>query len=302
MDAKELKPCPFCGSSNFRVETGDVQPDNYWDGHVQCTACDAQGPVPDEWLGSKDKAESAARVAWNRRAALPSDAAQAPSSGWQTGTPQVPEGKCREFIIAVRRVQSKPPGNIFVFSASYANNFTDDGCLSGRDGDEFVAQGWYVCGLDMSGEFNEVYEPIGLGDGDEIVGWQELPKWSDAAPVAPAAGVPSDAQPVAWRYLTPTGWHVVEDAGKAARFADYHEVRPLFEAAPASLTPLAAAGLTDTTDAARYRWLARQAVAVRNYASGDPNWEIDWQLRGETFEAAVDAARALLSTTQEDEQ
>lgn len=71
-----------------------------------------------------------------------------------------------------------------------------------------------------------------------------------AAPVAPAAGVPSDAQPVAWRYLTPTGWHVVEDAGKAARIADYHEVRPLFEAAPASLTPLAAAGLSVVHQAA----------------------------------------------------
>ena len=43
-------------------------------------------------------------------------------------------------------------------------------------------------------------------------------------------------------------------------------------------------------DAARYRWLRRQAVAVKRYASGNPNWEVDWVLRGESFEAAVDAA------------
>lgn len=44
-------------------------------------------------------------------------------------------------------------------------------------------------------------------------------------------------------------------------------------------------------DAARYLWLRRQAVAVRNYASGNPNWEIDWALRGESFDDAVDAGR-----------
>ncbi|QGZ56703.1 hypothetical protein [Paraburkholderia acidiphila] len=44
-------------------------------------------------------------------------------------------------------------------------------------------------------------------------------------------------------------------------------------------------------DSERYRWLRRQAVAVRNYASGNPNWEIDYALRGESFDAAVDAAR-----------
>jgi hypothetical protein len=41
-------------------------------------------------------------------------------------------------------------------------------------------------------------------------------------------------------------------------------------------------------DAARYRWLRRQAVAVNNYATR----EIGWALRGESFEVAVDAAIA----------
>lgn len=114
--------------------------------------------------------------------------------GWRTGAPLVSEGKCREFIIAVRRAQSKEPGKVFVFSANYANKFTDDGCLSGRDGDEFIADGWFLRGLDTSGEFNEVYESISLNDGDEIVGWQQLPKWQEDRAAAPQAeeaqGVP----------------------------------------------------------------------------------------------------------------
>ncbi|HVM93422.1 MAG TPA: hypothetical protein VMT67_11455 [Terriglobales bacterium] len=112
---------------------------------------------------------------------------------WQMGTPPVPEGKCWEFIIAVRRAQSNPPGKVAVFSANFANKFTDDGCLSDRSGDEFIADGWYVCGLDMSGEYNEVFEPIGLSEGDEIVGWQELPKW-DVAPT-PTVAADAAAQP-----------------------------------------------------------------------------------------------------------
>ncbi|POR52809.1 hypothetical protein B0G62_104106 [Paraburkholderia eburnea] len=44
-------------------------------------------------------------------------------------------------------------------------------------------------------------------------------------------------------------------------------------------------------DAARYRWLSRQAVASH---SGDDlicRWEVDYVLRGESFDAAIDAAR-----------
>lgn len=104
-------------------------------------------------------------------------AARASEATWRTGEPPVAEGKAEEFILAVRRKNS---GNrVFVFSATYANQFTDDGCLSGRDGDECIANGWHLVGLDTSGEFDQVYEAVALSEGDEILGWQPLPKWID---------------------------------------------------------------------------------------------------------------------------
>jgi hypothetical protein len=36
-----------------------------------------------------------------------------------------------------------------------------------------------------------------------------------------------DVIPVAWRYLTPTGWHATTDAEKAARISKHHQVEPL---------------------------------------------------------------------------
>ncbi|MGX6999853.1 hypothetical protein [Caballeronia sp. KNU42] len=34
-------------------------------------------------------------------------------------------------------------------------------------------------------------------------------------------------EPVAWRYLTPTGWHATTDVGKALRVKEHHTVEPL---------------------------------------------------------------------------
>jgi Lar family restriction alleviation protein len=62
-----LKPCPWCGGGDLRVATWDVQPDNWWSGHVTCTHCDAQGASPGEWLGDEDEARAAAIAAWNTR-------------------------------------------------------------------------------------------------------------------------------------------------------------------------------------------------------------------------------------------
>jgi hypothetical protein len=104
--------------------------------------------------------------------------ARNPVPAWQTGNPDIPKGKEREFIVAVRRKHRSEP---FVFPATYANEFTDDDGLSTRDGGAYVANGWHLTGLDMSGEFNNVYEPLALNDGDEVVGWQALPKWSEPA-------------------------------------------------------------------------------------------------------------------------
>jgi hypothetical protein len=93
-------------------------------------------------------------------------------SGWNAGDPPVPKGRTQEFIVAVRRKSSAE--RVFVFAATYANEYDDD--LSTRDGDGFIAHGWFNVGPDGSGEFDSFYEPM-LERGDEVVGWQHLPKW-----------------------------------------------------------------------------------------------------------------------------
>lgn len=99
-------------------------------------------------------------------------------SGWHTGNPDIPKGTECEFIVAVlRKHRSKP----FVFSAQYANEYTDDDSIEDRDGKALTLSGWYLCGLDMSGEFNNVYEKLTINEGDEIVGWQPLPTWGEPA-------------------------------------------------------------------------------------------------------------------------
>lgn len=81
MDAKELKPCPFCGKSDAFVERLDhtacfVQ----CEGRVGSTeVCGMRGPIGVQEGDDEEMPGRAAAVrAWNERAALPSDAAQAP--------------------------------------------------------------------------------------------------------------------------------------------------------------------------------------------------------------------------------
>ena len=93
--------------------------------------------------------------------------------GWQSGNPDIPKGTEREFIVAVRR---KYNGKVFVFGATFAHHYEND--MHTDEGNEFIADGWYHQGLDSSGEFDRVYRPI-LDHGDEVVGWQHLPKWSE---------------------------------------------------------------------------------------------------------------------------
>ncbi|WP_230958690.1 hypothetical protein [Burkholderia stagnalis] len=94
---------------------------------------------------------------------------------WKTGTPPTKDGEHHEYIVAVRRAHDKR--RVFVFAASHANNYADD--LHDQDGKEFIADGWYDIGEDPSGEFNTLFTPT-LGPDDEVLGWQELPKWSAA--------------------------------------------------------------------------------------------------------------------------
>ena len=39
-------------------------------------------------------------------------------------------------------------------------------------------------------------------------------------------------EPVAWRYLTPTGWHATTDVSAALRIRSHHDVDPLYAAPP----------------------------------------------------------------------
>lgn len=104
--------------------------------------------------------------------AAPADA----RAHWKTGTPPTKDGEHREYIVAVRRAHDNR--RVFVFAASHANNYADE--LRDQDGNEFIADGWHDIAEDPSGEFNTLFTPT-LGENDEILGWQELPKWSDTA-------------------------------------------------------------------------------------------------------------------------
>ena len=48
-----------------------------------------------------------------------------------------------------------------------------------------------------------------------------------------AFAVPPAAEPVAWRYQTPTGWHATTDPSAAMRVSAHHPVEPLYTAPPA---------------------------------------------------------------------
>lgn len=103
--------------------------------------------------------------------AAPADA----QAHWKTETPPTKDGEHHEYIVAVRRAHDER--RVFVFAASHANNYADD--LHDQDGEEFIADGWYDIGEDPSGEFNTLFTPT-PGPDDEVLGWQELPKWIGA--------------------------------------------------------------------------------------------------------------------------
>ncbi len=58
----ELKPCPFCGSTNLKV----------WDNSVACHACDGTGPDLGHCVGEVCRQQSI--EAWNTRAPEPNQA------------------------------------------------------------------------------------------------------------------------------------------------------------------------------------------------------------------------------------
>jgi hypothetical protein len=106
-------------------------------------------------------------------------------AAWQTGEPPVKHGDADEFIVACRRAHN--PSKIFVFSAHYANAYVDDN----EDDEAKPRTGWFMRGMDMSGEYAYVYENI-CDNGDKIIAWQPLPKWGDEARAALATAPMKD--------------------------------------------------------------------------------------------------------------
>jgi hypothetical protein len=94
---------------------------------------------------------------------------------WQTGTPPTTEGDYDFYNVAVRRCHD--PEKVYVFTAAYANGYDSE--LRDRDGNEFIANGWYDVNDDASGEFSTFFSPT-LDRGDIVEGWQPLPKWNGA--------------------------------------------------------------------------------------------------------------------------
>jgi Lar family restriction alleviation protein len=73
MDTKQIKPCPFCGSS------ASLNSDHV-DFFVMCDTCSGKGPRLQSPTGNHEASKRGAVEAWNKRAAIaPSDAAQAPT-------------------------------------------------------------------------------------------------------------------------------------------------------------------------------------------------------------------------------
>ena len=68
----ELLPCPFCASTNLRIEHNRVnmRPSDYFGAWVRCDGCDAQGRdgiTLEGWLSSREEAARYAVIAWNTR-------------------------------------------------------------------------------------------------------------------------------------------------------------------------------------------------------------------------------------------
>jgi hypothetical protein len=90
---------------------------------------------------------------------------------WKTGTPPTLNNDYDFYIVAVRR--DHDPESVWVFPAAYANNYDDD--LQDQDGIAFIANGWFDIGHDRYG--HDLFTPT-LDKGDEVVGWQPMPKYS----------------------------------------------------------------------------------------------------------------------------
>jgi hypothetical protein len=103
--------------------------------------------------------------------------------------PPVEGGQEGEFIVAVYRART---GKVYTFSCSYLSAFRilyDDcprdkvkqGLCDDCSEDGCSTTGWFYLTGDGNNE-SGCYQTLLLRDGDKIVGWQELPKWTAAPP------------------------------------------------------------------------------------------------------------------------
>lgn len=63
----KIKPCPFCGSTDFKVVHDLITPDMIYYSFIECQTDDCcRGPAA-YWFDSKEEAEIAAIDAYNKR-------------------------------------------------------------------------------------------------------------------------------------------------------------------------------------------------------------------------------------------
>ncbi|WP_025517580.1 hypothetical protein [Bordetella trematum] len=89
-----------------------------------------------------------------------------------------------------------------------------------------------------------------------------------------AADPAPNAEPVAWRYQTPTGWHATTDAQKAVRLRAHHPVEPTYAAPPAADERDAAfeAVRREICKLPRYSFLLNQSGGVQRINDRCGNW------------------------------
>jgi hypothetical protein len=104
--------------------------------------------------------------------------------------PTMKPGNMKEFIVAVYRAHS---GKVYTFAATYLNGYglNYESCPKGNASPYEVCEGCED-GCPTTGWFSQTgdedegstFHAMNMKDGDQLMGWQELPKWNGAVPVA----------------------------------------------------------------------------------------------------------------------
>lgn len=110
-------------------------------------------------------------------------------SDWKDGDiiPEVRSGQSKEFIVAVRRAHN---GKVYSFAADYLNACRlryeygcpkeSEGCRGDDCEDGCPTTGWFSPTGDE--DDGRTYHALSLRDGDKLVGWRDVPQWSDDHP------------------------------------------------------------------------------------------------------------------------